>query len=214
MEHGKIRIQLATDAGWTDERGNTLLHYAVVTGDIDLVKLCLDEGVSATACNKNDESAQDTALAFGYSEMAGMIAAYAKQQRAASAEGLSYASLKDIRAAGGGVLFSLASRGMFDKVVALALKTSEELTENDLLRKNSDGDTVILRICQQGQLADLMKPELWCRNLPGFLNVWQNVPKVYQESVDIGSFISATRQAYLRSMKPITLKKKPPSTGV
>lgn len=213
MEHGKIKILLAEDAGWADEGGNTLLHYAVDTGDIALVQLCLDEGVSADACNKEDVSALDVARGWGHVDIVTLIDTAAKQQRAASLRPLPYTSVQDIRdtsaATGKNIFFSLASRGLFDQVVALALKGSDTLTEADLLGKNNDGDTVILRICQQGQLPELLKPELWCKNLPDLLSVWQNVPKIYQEGIDISGFISRTRQAFLRSIKPRSLGKGP-----
>ena len=204
MNHEDIKSLLEKDARWTDAAGNSLLHYAARLGDKETAELCLRRGVKTLVYNDDGYCARDVARAWGHDALALQLDVEMKLERAVTAAPpLGYASLQEIRdksaATGRNIFYFLAAHGRFDQVVALAGKNSDALSAQDFLGQGADGEKVILRICQCGQLPELMKPELWTRNLADFLSVWENVPKIYQKDLDVGGLISRIRQLKLQS---------------
>ncbi|MCE9507460.1 MAG: ankyrin repeat domain-containing protein [Alphaproteobacteria bacterium] len=215
MNQEEIKALLGKDAQWMDKAGNSLLHLAAQSGDAGLVEACLKAGVKTLLYNKDGECARDVARIWGYDALAVVIDAGMKQERAATPQPpLGYASLQEIRdqsaATGVNVFHALAAEGKFDQVAALAKKESDGFTAQDFLAAGADGDKAILKICQQGQLAELMKPELWVNSLGDFLSVWENVPKVYRKDMNVEAFMSRTRQLKLTSRAPKTPFRKGP----
>jgi ankyrin repeat protein len=202
-------LKSGADSAWRDEAGNTLLHHAARLGDKEVVAQCIAKGVQASAYNNDNECARDVARSWGHDAVARLIDAEMKRgQAAAPVPPLAYASLQEIRdkssAAGVNILHGLAAQGSFGQVVALTMKAPESFTAEDFLTKGADGDSVLLKICQQGQQAELLKPELWVKNLNDFFTVWENVPKPYRAGLDVEGFISRTRQLRLTSRAPKT----------
>jgi ankyrin repeat protein len=209
MNQDEIKALLAKNPQWMDAAGNSLLHFAARSGDAGLVEQCLKAGVKTLIYNKAGECARDVARIWGYDALAALIDIEMKKERAVAVQPpLGYASLQDIRdqsaATGVNILHTLAAEGKFDQVAILAKKESDGLTAQDFLAAGADGEKVILKICQQGQLAELMKPELWVNSLGDFLSVWENVPKVYRKDMNVEAFLSRTRQLKLTARAPKT----------
>jgi hypothetical protein len=143
---------------------------------------------------------------WGHDGLAAKIDAQMRQEKAAP---IPYASLKEIReksrTSGINLFYQLAAQIKFDQVVGLAEKNAETLTAADLLSKDG-GDTVLFKICQQGQLPLLLKPELWIRNPDDFSSIWEKAPKVCQKDLDGAGVLSRARQAGLQS-RPVSRPK-------
>jgi ankyrin repeat protein len=211
----KSLLKSGANPAWRDGAGNSLLHHAARLGDKEAVEQCFALGVKALVYNKDNACARDVARIWGHDAVALMIDEGMKRERAAApVPPLAYASLKEIRdkssATGINIFHALAGQGMFDRVIALAEKSPDVFTAQDFLDRGADGDSVILKVCQQGQLPALMKPELWVKNLADFMSVWERVPKIYQQGLDVEAFISRTRQLNLQSRAPKPQWKKFP----
>jgi ankyrin repeat protein len=215
MNQEQIKALLGKNPQWTDKAGNSLLHHAASSGDAGLVEHCLQRGVKTLVYNKDGECARDVARMWGYDALAALIDAGMKQERIVTPQSpLAYASLQNIReqsaATGVNIFHALAGQGKFDQVAAIAKKDSDAFTAQDFMATGADGERVILKICQQGQLAELMKPELWVNSLGDFLSVWESVPKIYRKDMNVEAFISRTRQLKLTSRAPKTPFRKGP----
>jgi ankyrin repeat protein len=199
------------DPNWRNARGDTLLHSAARMGDLSVVEKLFEKGAKALCFNAEGESPLDTAIIWGNDKTAQMIQARLNEEKLTRGnDPIPYASLQDIRdkAAETGIdpLHDIARRGQFNQVVPLALNDAQGLNAADLLSKGLDGDTVLLKICQHGQLPLLAKPELWVKKPQDFQKIWDSVPTHYRKEVDYDSFVSALRQAKLQSYGKPKLK--------
>jgi ankyrin repeat protein len=199
------------DANRTSAGGNSLLHAAARLGDISLVDKLLEKGANPLARNDRDETPWETAAAWGNTGAAQKIAARLPEGAPAARnnnEPIPYASLEEIRqksaATGQSEFHALARQGRFAQVLVLAGK--ENLTAADLLERGKDGDTVLMTICQQGQLPLLVKAELWVKQPQEFQALWDKVPAHYRKEVDYDAFVGQLRQAKLKSYGNIKLK--------
>lgn len=204
MNHDEIKSLLEKDAAWVDSEGNSLLHHAARSGDSGLVQHCIARDVSAISYNKEGECARDVARIWGYDDIAALIDTEMKRLRAETPlPPLAYSSLQEIRdtstAIGTNIFFDLAARGLFDQVLPLAEKDAEGLCAADFLSTGASGETVILKICQAGQISELIKMKLWIKKPSALLSVWEDVPKIYQKDIDIEAFLSQLRQTKLKS---------------
>ena len=199
------------DANGKNERGDTLLHSAARLGDIGLVEKLIEKGARALAYNADGETPCDTAAIWGNDSAAVIIKARLADERLTRGnEPIPYASLQAIRdkAAETGIhpLHDIAQRGQFNQVLALVPADPQGLSAADLLSKGFDGDTVLFKICQHGQLPLLAKPELWVKQPQDFQRIWDNVPAHYRKDVDYDSFVSQLRQMKLQSYGKPKLK--------
>lgn len=209
---GLIRmLDNGLDANWKSERGDTLLHSAARLGDISLVEKLLDKGAKALVFNAEGETPRDIAVIWGHDNAAKMIGTrLADETLTRGNDTIPYASLQDLRdkAAETGInpLHDIAQRGQFNQVLALVSADAQGLNASELLSKGLDGDTVLLKICQHGQLPLLVKPELWVKKPQDFQRLWENVPAHYRKEVDYDSFVSQLRQLKLQSYGKPKLK--------
>lgn len=199
------------DANWKDARGDTLLHAAARLGDAGLASKLLERGARAFVHNDEAETPWDTAVIWGRDNVAKTLRARMDDEKLTrGSDPLSYASLQDIRdrtaETGINQFHFLAQKGQFGQVLTLAAADKDGLSAGDLLSRGLDGDTVLLKICQQGQLPLLAKPELWVKKPQDFQVLWENVPKNYRKDVDYASFVSALRQMKLQSYGKPKLK--------
>ncbi|TAL30327.1 MAG: hypothetical protein EPN97_12965 [Alphaproteobacteria bacterium] len=199
------------DANWKDARGDTLLHAAARLGDAGLVGKLLDKGARAFVHNDEAETPWETAVIWGRDAAAKILRARLDDEKLTrGSEPLTFASLQEIRdktsETGVNQLHYLARKGQFAQVIALAAADPQGLSAADLLSKGLDGDTVLLKICQQGQLPLLAKPELWVKRPQEFQTLWENVPGNYRKDVDYNAFVSQLRQAKLQSHGKLKLK--------
>jgi ankyrin repeat protein len=58
---------------WTDDNGQTLLHYAVNNFDVDIAALLLDRGIDPKKEDRNGMTALQVAEGTGSSAAAGLI---------------------------------------------------------------------------------------------------------------------------------------------
>jgi hypothetical protein len=199
------------DANWKDARGDTLLHAAARLGDATLVEKLLEKGARAFVHNDEAETPWETAVIWGRDNIAKILRVRMEDERLTrGSDPLAYASLQDIhdKTAETGInqLHYLAQKGQFGQVITLAAADKEGLSTADLLSRGLDGDTVLLKICQQGQLPLLAKPELWVKKPQDFQALWENVPQHYRKDVDYNAFVSALRQMKLQSYGKPKLK--------
>lgn len=209
---GLIRmLDNGLDANTRNERGNTLLHSAARLGDISLVEKLLDKGAKALCFNAEGESPREMAAIWGNDTAAKIIKKRLdEEQLTRGNETIPYASLQDIRdkalETGVSPLHDIARKGQFNQVVPLIANDAQGLSASDLLSKDMDGDTVLMKICQHGQLPLLAKAELWLKKPQDFQKVWDSVPTHYRKEVDYDGFVSALRQAKLQSYGKPKLK--------
>jgi hypothetical protein len=199
------------DPNWRDDRSDTLLHSAARLGDISLVEKLFEKGAKALCFNAEGEAPLDTAMIWGNDNAAKIIKSHLSEEKLTVGNApIPYQSLQEIRdkAAETGVspLHDIARRGQFQQVIALSIADPLGLGAAELLAKGFDGDTVLLKICQQGQLPILAKPELWVKKPQDFQRLWENVPTHYRKDVDYDAFVSALRQAKLQSYGKPKLK--------
>ena len=192
------------DPNWTGAGGNTLLHAAARIGDAGLVGKLLEKGARAFVCNDEAETPWDVAVSWGNDRIAQKILpALTDEKLTRGSETIPYAALQEIRdkslETGVNQFHYLAMRGQFAQAVTLAANDKEAFSAADLVAKGFDGDTVILKICQQGQLPLVAKAELWAKKPQEFQAVWDKVPTHYRKEVDYDSIISQMRQLKLQS---------------
>jgi ankyrin repeat protein len=199
------------DPNWRNERGDTLLHSAARMGDISVVNKLFEKGAKALCFNAEGESPADTAVIWGNDNAAKIIRTHLSEEKLTRGnDPIPFQSLQEIRdkAAETGVspLHDIARKGQFDQVIALAANDAQGLTAAELLSRGLDGDTVLLKVCQQGQLAMLAKAELWVKKPQDFQKLWDAIPTHYRKDVDYDSFVSALRQAKLQYYGKLKLK--------
>lgn len=197
-------LDAGLDAAWKDGAGDTLLHHAARLGDETLIGRLLSSGAKAFSHNDALETPWDVAVIWSNDAAAKKLEIpTALGKKAAAAEKIPYAALEDIRkasdAAGESVLFALVKKGRFAQVAALAEKDAEGFSAQDFLARGPSGDTVILALCQQGDLPILMQPALWARKPQEFQNLWPSVPAVYRKGADFEGFMNSLRQTRLQS---------------
>jgi ankyrin repeat protein len=199
------------DANWKDARGDTLLHAAARLGDAELAGKLLEKGARAFVHNDEAETPWEAAVAWGRDNVAKALRVRMDDETLTrGSDPVSYVSLQEIRdktaETGVNQFHYLAQRGQFGQVLNLAAADKDGLSASDLLSKGLDGDTVLLKICQQGQLPQLAKTELWLKRPQDFQTLWENVPKNYRKDVNYEAFVSALRQAKLQSYGKLKLK--------
>lgn len=195
---------------WRDARGATLLHYAAIWGDEKLADDLILRGAAARSHNDNAETPADVAAVWGREALAKKL--YAQQQDEELTKGhatLAFSSLQDIRAesakTGVNQLHHLAKLGQFPQVVTLA-QIGGGFTAQDLLGKGPDGDTVLQKVCEKGQLGLLLKAPLWMDRPDDFAQVWDAAPANYKTGLESDGFAQKLRQAKLQSYGKIQLK--------
>jgi ankyrin repeat protein len=209
---GLIRLlDAGLDPDWRGARGNSLLHEAARLGDISLIGRVLEKGAKAFVLNDEGETPWDMAVIWGNDDAAKLLAPrIAEDKLARGTEAIPYQSLQEIRdktaETGINQLHHLAQQGQFARVILLAVSDPQGLTSAELLSKGLDGDTVLMKVCQKGQLPQLAKPELWVKKPQEFQKLWENIPAHYRKEVNYDSFISQVRQARLQSYGKLKLK--------
>lgn len=215
----------ALDAGldprWTDEAGRSLAHFAALWGETETVAAFVARGVPAVSYDADGRTPEQLARAMGHDAAAYRLAALAVSAvRAETA--LPFGSLADMRRASFENLsdqFNHAvSRGGLAAVMTLARAaagTPDKLTAGDLTARGADGDSTILKICQQGQLPLLMDVDVWKDAPDEFRKLWDAVPKDYAAAHDVDAFMAAAHRAQLESyVQPdFRLGTRPPKTG-
>ena len=171
---GLVRmLDSGLDANWRNDRDDTLLHLAARLGDISLVEKLIDKGAKALCFNAEGETPCDTAVIWGNDAAAMTIKPRMEDEKLTRGnDPIPYASLQDIRdkAAETGInpLHDIAQRGQFNQVLALVQADPQGISAADLLSKGLDGDTVLQKICQHGQLPLQAKTELWVKKPQDF----------------------------------------------
>ena len=206
MNYKDIHNKIKNEPQWHAPDGSSLLHYAAQLGDRFLINECLNNGIKARQYNKDNESAADIAIAWGHDQIAAMLNDQIKQEKALSSViPLPYKYLQEIRDKAQknhiNIFYNLAAQGQFDQVASLAIKNNEAFNAADLNSQGQDGDSVIFKICQRGQLKDLIIPALWVNNIGEINSIFQSLPKTYRDSVDFETFLSQTRQERLKSKR-------------
>lgn len=199
------------DANWTGARGQTLLHGAARTGDIALVRKLLEKGAHAFAHNDDGETPADVAIAWGHTAATALISQRLEDEKLTRGnDPVPYSTLQDIRdksvETGVSQFHYLAQRGQFNQVITLAANDPQGFTAADLLAKGPDGDTVLMKVCQQGQLPLLAKAEVWVKRPQDFQKIWEGVPSHYRKEVDYDATVSQMRQMKLQSYGKPKLK--------
>lgn len=193
-------LQPGFTPGWCDSAGNTALHHAARLGSSALAARCLEFGIKARTLNTAGECARDVARAWGHDAVAQTLDVAMQAEPVEGA--LKQKTLAEIRAVDG-LFYRLAAEGCFPQVAALAEKTGEALTAADLMATGPDGDTVVLKLCQQGHLKNLLRPALWGEGAAEAGAVLEAVPVVYKNGVDVESFLRELRQARLQVSRPM-----------
>ncbi len=181
-----------SDGSWCDDRGQTLLHFAAMRGDEALCDaLIYKKGFSVQARNEEGDTPARTAAIFGHERLAQQLADIERRQHSATpVEMPPVTTLAELRQrkvpSGLNAFYDYACAGRFDMVVAAALASGEHLTREDLLVQGQKGESVALRLCQSGQLAVLLRADLW--RTPAALDVLRHVratlPVVYRQQID------------------------------
>ena len=171
------------DARWRDDRGQTLLHFAALRGDSELCDALLyGKKADILAQTDNGDTPARLAAIYGHKALAEELFVQERRARAALIAP-AIKSLDDLRR-DKGAFYALACQGQFAAVVAAALRDRARLTADDLLAEGQRGESVILRLCQSGQLDVLLQKDLWQDNLPALAKVRAALPQVYRRLID------------------------------
>lgn len=199
------------DAGWQDAEGRSLLHYAAAWNDAALVDALVAKGAAVTVFDAKTETPRDYAIAFGHNALAADLQKrMAAEENAAKPAALPFRDMAALRAESVATLtdqFNYHVRtGRLSGLLALAAKDADGLMAQDVLGTGPEGDTTLLKICQQGRLGDLLDVKLWQKRPDDFQAVWQQVPADYKKGHDGDGFVARLRQARLQSFSKIRLK--------
>ena len=204
-------LDKGADANWQDADGRSLMHYAAAWNDAALVSALADKGAAVTVFNNKTETPRDYAIAFGHNALAADLQKrMAAEENAARPAALPFNDMAALRAESVRSLtdqFNYHVRtGHLSGLLTLAAKDADGLMAQDVLGAGPDGDTTLLKICQQGRLGDLMDVKLWQKRPEEFQTVWQHVPADYKKGFDGEGFVAKLRQARLQSFSKIRLK--------
>lgn len=198
-------IDQGRDANWSDDRGQSLLHFAAMQGHADFCRRLMDKGASARNRNEYGETPAETAAIFGYPEVAALLADAAAQLPAAP---LAHDSLAALRAAGvpaaRNAFFDAVQAGQLADIVALSRRTGEPITAADLLQpayrlKGMGGMTALAKICERGELPLLLQADLWMGRMAEVTGIWEQVPAACRKTVDFAAFSARLHQHDLQS---------------
>ncbi|MDP2205098.1 MAG: hypothetical protein Q8K65_02210 [Alphaproteobacteria bacterium] len=211
-------LEAGLDPAWTDTTGRGLAHFAALWGDAAAFDAFTARGVAAVSYDGNGETPEHLARALGHDALAYKITRLPPPPAITET---GYASLADIRRASRENLSDhfgyLVQKGGLDALIALARRETgaEALCAADLLARGSDGDTALLKICQQGALGKLLDVDLWKDRPDEFSKLWQAVPQDYAKAHDAEAFLAAAHQAQLQSyVQPdFSLGRRPPKTA-
>jgi len=189
------------DPAWHDEAGRNLAHFAALWGDVAALEAFTARGVGGVSCDQDGQTPEQLARAMGHDALAHKIAALPP----APPPAFGYTSLGEIRRASSENLSDqfnhLVRHGAIDALIALARqeKGAAGLTAADLLGRGADGDTTLLKICQQGALGKLLDVDVWKDRPEEFRKLWQAVPQDYAAAHDAEGFLASAHQAHLQS---------------
>lgn len=195
-------LDAGLDPAWGDAGGRSLAHFAALWGDAPAFEAFAARGVAAVSYDEAGETPERLARALGHDALAHKIAQLPAPPAMAAA---GFASLADLRRASRERLSDqfvhLVQKGGTDALVTLARreKGTEALTAADLLARGPDGDSALLKICQQGALGKLLDVDLWKDRPEEFRKLWRAVPEDYARAHDAEGFLAAAHQAYLQS---------------
>lgn len=192
---------------WTDDRGYTLLHFAVARGDRDFCDaLIWQHGLSVQARNEEGQTPYHMALIFGHEDIARNIKDAAKRRlpspppstarrRVPVAEALPvFDSLAAFRAApyveGCSAMALYALQGRFADVIALAHKTGEVFLADDLLVEVQPGESLILRLLQSEMADGLFDDRLWGGQRGEVERLRQSLPRLYRGVIDSSGLLT------------------------
>lgn len=217
----------ALPADWTDDRGYTLLHFAVARGDAAFCDaLIWQHDLSVQARDEAGDTPYRLALIFGHDDLArhlkdaasrrGPLPRAQGRRRLPAGEDLPvFESLAAFRAAplhdGRTAMALYALQGRFGDVLALALKTGETLKASDLLAQVHPGESLIFRLLQSGEAEGLFDPRLWGSDRAELVDLRAALPAVYRKIID-ASGLGSPAAPPARSAPPRpgpSLQKKP-----
>lgn len=204
-------LDQGADANWQDAQGRRLMHYAAAWNNAALVDTLVEKGARVTVFDHKTETPRDFAIAFGHDALAAdLTKRMAAEQSAAPPANLPFADIAAVRAESVKTLtdqFNYHVRiGHLSGLLALAAKNADGLMAADVLGKGPDGDSTLLKICQQGRLGDLLNVKLWQKRPEEFQTMWAAVPQDYRKGHDGEGFVSRLRQARLQSFGKVHLK--------
>lgn len=184
------------DADWCDDRGQTLLHFAAQRGDEELCEaLVCKKGFSALVRNEDGDTPARVAALFGHERLAEHLAEIERTQQAGQPPA-TVRSLADVRAqhgkgALGNAFYRYACQQQFSIVVDAALRNDEAFTAADLLAMGQKGESVILRLCQSGQLPCLLRAELWrgAERQEVLCRVRDSLPRFFRAQIDASGLV-------------------------
>jgi hypothetical protein len=199
------------DAHWQDDQGRSLMHYAAAWNDTALLDALTAKGAAVTVFDHKTETPRDYAIAFGHTALAADLQKrMAVEAGAAAPAALPFNDMAALRAESVRSLtdqFNYHVRtGHLSGLLTLAAKNGDGLMAQDVLGTGPDGDSTLLKICQQGRLGDLLDVKLWQKRPEDFQAVWQQVPADYKKGHDGDIFVAKLRQARLQSFSKIRLK--------
>lgn len=204
-------LDQGADANWQDAQGRSLMHYAAAWNNAALVDALAEKGAVVTVFDHKTETPRDLAIAFGHDALAAdLTKRMAAEQAAVPPAALPFADMAAVRAESVKTLtdqFNYHVRtGRLSGLLALAAKDADGLVAADVLGKGPDGDSTLLKICQQGRLGDLLNVKLWQKRPEEFQTMWAAVPQDYRKGHDGEGFVSKLRQARLQSFGKVRLK--------
>lgn len=193
---------------WTDAAGRNLVHFAALWGDVAAIEDFVAKGVAPHGRDETAQRPETLARAMGHDAAAHRLASYPDAGAA-----LGFDSLAALRKSGAENLSDAfhhaVMRGALAPLLDLARKEAalpSRLTAADLLGTGPDGDSTLLKICQQGALGKLLDVALWKERPEEFARLWAAVPKDYAAPHDGEGFIAAAQQAKLQSFDPPEFK--------
>lgn len=195
-------------AGWQDDEGHTVLHYAAIWGDAELAQALLQKGADPWHKDAEGQTAHDMARAMGHVSLSTLFSETAAT-RGPTADFVmpgSCKTLSDIRQQPHNYFVEAARKGAFSRVAACATPT-DGLKADDLLQVVKPGsDTLLHLLCETGQLGAVMLPALWQSQPDDLSKIWSELPQHYRQGINIEQITSSIRQLRLQARQIPRLK--------
>ena len=188
----KDLFQQGYDARAVDELENTLVHAAVLSGEMAMLRLCLEYDVDVAAKNILGQTAYDLAEVTAQKEFLPFLR-FAEQTldlRAQSYAELEEYTLGDFRADGHQDIMADYCRqvGCDYFLQWLLLPQNKKylpLEENDLLTAGRDGNAVWQMMAKDGKLPALFSATLWHQKIDDLQKLWRALPLKTLEEADL-----------------------------
>ena len=189
-----------------DKDGNTALHLAVMKSKAVAVRILVDAGADIKMINLRGQSIIDLAEDEEHEGVLFMLNQRKEKDQkpfVKIAEQIKEKNLPDLRAYkddnGDNGLTILMLAGQFNRLAEKVKADPEnKLEPEDLIKQNSQGQTLLSLLGQDRLLKEAFNPKLWIGRVDEMTATWKEVPTTFKNQVDIKKTVYETKRLTLQ----------------